>query len=88
MLPSTYWDGVGTPIPLISRLNGPACTYPCQRFAAPSRVANDPGGTLFSLQYTTRVLRSLSSSPHSASREAITCGPQSAGPAARFERGR
>jgi len=39
-LPSTYWDGVGTPISLISRLNDPACTYPCQRFAAPSRVAN------------------------------------------------
>ena len=40
VLPSASVNGVGTPKPLISRLNGRACTYPCQRFAAPSRVAN------------------------------------------------
>jgi len=34
MLPSAYLDSVGTPNSLISRLNSPACTYPCQRFAA------------------------------------------------------
>jgi len=34
MWPSALSDGVGTPITLISRLNSPACTYPCQRFAA------------------------------------------------------
>ena len=33
MLPSASVNGVGTPKPLISRLNSPACTYPCQRFA-------------------------------------------------------
>jgi hypothetical protein len=33
-------DSVGTPDLLISRLNSPACTYPCERFAAPLRVAN------------------------------------------------
>ena len=27
------FDNVGTPIPLISRLNSPAYTYPCERFA-------------------------------------------------------
>jgi hypothetical protein len=32
MLPSDLLNGVGTPISLISRLNSPACTYPCQRF--------------------------------------------------------
>ncbi len=32
-------DSVGTPKVLISRLNSPACTCPCQRFATPSRVA-------------------------------------------------
>ena len=32
MLPSASVNGVGTPEPLISRLNSPACTYPCQRF--------------------------------------------------------
>ena len=31
---------VGTPNHLISRLNSPAYTCPCERFAAPSRVAN------------------------------------------------
>ena len=31
--PSAYSDNVGTPNALISRLNSPACTYPCQRFA-------------------------------------------------------
>jgi hypothetical protein len=34
MLPSGLFNGVGTPNSLISRLNSPACTYPCQRFAA------------------------------------------------------
>ena len=34
MLPSASVDSVGTPNLLISRLNSPACTYPCQRFAA------------------------------------------------------
>ncbi len=33
MWPSASVDGVGTPIVLISRLNGPAYAYPCQRFA-------------------------------------------------------
>jgi hypothetical protein len=33
MLPSGLFNGVGTPNSLISRLNSPACTYPCQRFA-------------------------------------------------------
>ena len=33
MLPSSLFDGVGTPNSLISRLNSPACTCPCQRFA-------------------------------------------------------
>ena len=33
MLPSDLFNGVGTPNSLISRLNSPACTYPCQRFA-------------------------------------------------------
>ena len=27
-------DSVGTPNSIISRLNSPACTYPCQRFTA------------------------------------------------------
>lgn len=40
MLPSARLDSVGTPISLISRLNNPACTHPCQRFAAPSRDTN------------------------------------------------
>ena len=33
MLPSGLVNGVGTLNSLISRLNGPACTYPFQRFA-------------------------------------------------------
>jgi hypothetical protein len=33
MLPSDLFNGVGTPVSLISRLNSLACTYPCQRFA-------------------------------------------------------
>jgi hypothetical protein len=33
MLPSGLFNGVGTPVSLISRLNSPACTCPCQRFA-------------------------------------------------------
>ena len=40
MLPSDLLNGVGTPNTLISRLNRPAYTSPCQRFAAPSRNAN------------------------------------------------
>ena len=40
MLPSALSDDVSTPISLISRLNSPACTYPCQRFAAPLPNAN------------------------------------------------
>ena len=43
MLPSAYPHDVGTPDYLISRLNSPACTYPCPRFAAPSRNANGRG---------------------------------------------
>ena len=34
VLPSASVDSVGTPNSRISRLNSPACTYPCQRFAA------------------------------------------------------
>ena len=33
-------DSVGTPIGLISRLNSPACTCPCQRFATPSQAVD------------------------------------------------
>jgi hypothetical protein len=33
MLPSDIVNSLGTPIALISRLNSPACTCPCQRFA-------------------------------------------------------
>jgi len=33
MLPSATRNDVGTPNPLISRLNSQACTHPCQRFA-------------------------------------------------------
>jgi hypothetical protein len=40
MLPSALANDVGTLNSLISRLNSLACTYPCQRFAAPSRNAN------------------------------------------------
>ena len=40
MLPSAYYNGVGTPEHLISRLNSPACTYPCQRFAGALTSAN------------------------------------------------
>jgi len=32
MLPSANYNDVGTHETLISRLNSPACTYPCQRF--------------------------------------------------------
>ena len=35
VLPSALAHGVGTPIAHISRLNHPACAYPCQRFATP-----------------------------------------------------
>jgi hypothetical protein len=34
VLPSGLVNGVGTPNSLISRLDSPACAYPCQRFAA------------------------------------------------------
>jgi len=37
VLPSTLLDSVSTPIVVISLLNSPACTCPCQRFATPSR---------------------------------------------------
>ena len=40
MLPSDLFNGVGTPTSLISRLNSPACTYPCQRFAVALTDAN------------------------------------------------
>jgi hypothetical protein len=40
MLPSAFHDGVGTPMPLISRLNNPAYEYPCQRFADALTNAN------------------------------------------------
>lgn len=33
-------DSAGTLEYLISRLNSPACTCPCQRFATPSRVVD------------------------------------------------
>jgi hypothetical protein len=33
MLPSANSKNVGTPNSPISRLNSPACAYPCQRFA-------------------------------------------------------
>ena len=35
-----WTDVVGTPDLLISRLNSPACTCPCERFAASLRIAN------------------------------------------------
>jgi hypothetical protein len=35
-----WTDSVGTPDLLITRLDSPACTCPCERFAAPLRVAN------------------------------------------------
>ena len=34
VLPSAYFHNAGAPDSLISRLNSPACTYPCQRFAS------------------------------------------------------
>jgi hypothetical protein len=40
MLPSDLFNGVGTPNSLISRLNSPACTCPCQRFADALTDAN------------------------------------------------
>jgi len=33
VLPSAHFDSVGTPEPLISRLNSPAYACPCQCFA-------------------------------------------------------
>ncbi len=39
-------DSVDTPVSLISRLNSPACTCPCERFAAPLRVANASLGVI------------------------------------------
>jgi hypothetical protein len=40
MLPSATCNSVGTPVSLISRLNSPACTFPCQRFAVALADAN------------------------------------------------
>jgi hypothetical protein len=40
VLPSVSLNDVGTPNTLISRLNSPACTYPCQRFADALTNAN------------------------------------------------
>ena len=40
MLPSASLNDVGTPKPLISRLNSPACTYPYQRFTDALTDAN------------------------------------------------
>jgi len=34
VFPSTNSKSVGTPDSPISRLNSPACAYPCQRFAS------------------------------------------------------
>ena len=44
MLPSGHVDGVGSPIALISRLNSPASTHPCQRFAVALTGANTDSG--------------------------------------------
>ena len=33
-------DSVGAPIVAISRLNSPACTCPCQRFATSLRIVD------------------------------------------------
>jgi hypothetical protein len=44
MLPSANYNGVGTHEELISRLNSPACTYPCQRFTdALANATHDSG---------------------------------------------
>jgi hypothetical protein len=40
MLPSGLFNGVGTPVSLISRLNSPACTCPYQRFTDTLTDAN------------------------------------------------
>ena len=40
MWPSANYNGVGTHEALISRLNSPACTYPCQHFANTLTSAN------------------------------------------------
>ena len=40
ILPSASMNGVGTPNHLITRLNSPACTCPCQRFADALTNAN------------------------------------------------
>ena len=61
MLPSAHSDSVGTPKRLISRLNSPACRYPCQRFAA--ALADDDawlGATVVSLLLRCRTLPFLS----------------------------
>ena len=34
MLPSAFYDSVGTPTHVFTRLNSPACAYPYRRFAA------------------------------------------------------
>jgi hypothetical protein len=38
MLPSAFCTAWAPSKDVISRLNSPACTCPCQRFATPSRV--------------------------------------------------
>jgi hypothetical protein len=39
VLPSTVWTA-SAPRIRFSRLDSPACTYPCQRFATPSQVVD------------------------------------------------
>ena len=40
VLPSANSKSVGAPDSPISRLNSPACTYPCQRFADALAIAD------------------------------------------------
>ena len=44
MSPSALHDGVGTPMPLISRLNNPACTTPTDASPTPSRTPTHDSG--------------------------------------------
>src|SRR6266511_2902214 len=50
MLPSAHFDSVGTPDSFISRLNSPACTYPCPTLRpcprGQSRMARGRRGSL------------------------------------------
>ena len=50
MLPSSLFDGVGTPDSVISRLHSPACTYPCPTLRQPPcgrwRMARGRRGSL------------------------------------------